>query len=89
MDEDPVALVQAAAREHIPLNPKQKSSEFGDIMKRPIPDHDARPSIDEVLTEIQEEDWYKNQIVDRRIFEAREGQTSKNDLSQLLQDGSI
>jgi DEAD/DEAH box helicase domain-containing protein len=42
--------------------------------KAPVPDSTDRPSIGDVLAEIQEQGWYKEQIVHRRTFEAREGQ---------------
>jgi DEAD/DEAH box helicase domain-containing protein len=43
----------------------------------PIPDPENRPSIEEVLNEIQEQPWYKNQIVDKRTVPAKEGQTGE------------
>lgn len=39
-----------------------------------IPNSNERPSIETVLEEIQEQDWYKNQLVEKRIFPAQDGQ---------------
>ncbi|KAJ7197217.1 hypothetical protein GGX14DRAFT_668627 [Mycena pura] len=70
--EDPVALLKAAARDHIPVNPLQNptpsSSKF-------IPEPRDRPSIDAVLSEITQQDWYADQIVERRTVDAKAGQT--------------
>ncbi|EPQ58049.1 P-loop containing nucleoside triphosphate hydrolase protein [Gloeophyllum trabeum ATCC 11539] len=79
-DEDPVLLLQAAAHDHIPVNPssgKKAPEAFGDTKgkgKQVVPDWKDRPSINEIIDEILNEGWYKDQIVDRRTFEAREGQ---------------
>lgn len=72
--EDPVSLLQAAARDHIPANPKSKSltKAVAPHDKLAIPTPEERPSIDEVIKEIQDQEWYKGQIVDRRTFDARE-----------------
>ncbi|KAF9228793.1 DEAD H helicase [Gyrodon lividus] len=85
-DEDPVDLLQAAARDHIPVNPKAKEHPKS-FEKTTIPSPEERHSIDEVIREIQEEQWYKNQIVDRRTFEAREARQGKLDepLSESIQ----
>lgn len=32
-----------------------------------------RPSIDTVIEEITQQEWYKDQIVDRRVFDEKEG----------------
>ena len=71
--EDPVALLQGAAREHIPVNPKPKehTKSVPSGEKLTIPDPEKRPSIDEIIQEIQNQEWYKNQIVDRRTFDTR------------------
>lgn len=37
-----------------------------------VPCPENRPSINEVVTEIQKQEWYKDQIADRRTFTARE-----------------
>ncbi|KAG6332894.1 hypothetical protein ID866_6201 [Astraeus odoratus] len=69
-DEDPVELVQAAARDHIPVNPKGKPPSQAE---RPeIPSPEDRPTVDDVIREMQEQEWYSGQIVDRRTFTTRE-----------------
>jgi DEAD/DEAH box helicase domain-containing protein len=76
---DPVALLQAASRDHIPINPSRKSSltSFSDngegASKMAVPDSKDRPSIDSVIQEIMEQEWYKEQIVNRRICDPKEG----------------
>ncbi|KAH7919907.1 P-loop containing nucleoside triphosphate hydrolase protein [Leucogyrophana mollusca] len=71
--EDPVALLQVAAHEHIPVNPSStQAKDFEWSGKLTVPEHKDRPSIDAVISEIQEQSWYTAQIVDRRTFEAKE-----------------
>ena len=70
--EDPVGLVQQAARDHIPVNPKDKKREDSPVKN--VPDVSTRPSILEVIEEIKKEDWYHDQIVEQRSFEAHEAE---------------
>ena len=76
-DEDATQLLQAAAREHIPINPdtikeltqapaKKRAEER---TKVPLP-HE-RDSIDQIINHMQECDWYKGQIVHRKRFDPR------------------
>jgi DEAD/DEAH box helicase domain-containing protein len=69
-------LLQAAARDHIPVNPSAKkalaATSVGDSQNMIIPEPEDRLSIDGVIFELQEQAWYRNQIVDRRTFEAKE-----------------
>ncbi|KAG1759683.1 DEAD H helicase [Suillus occidentalis] len=58
-------LLQAAARDHIPPLPANDSQNLV------IPEPKDRPSIDDILLEIQKQQWYKNQIVDRRTFKEK------------------
>ena len=71
-DEDPVGLVQQAARDHIPVHPKDRRKEDSPIKN--VPDVSARPSILEVVEEIKREEWYHDQIVEQRSFEAHEAE---------------
>ncbi|KAG2133901.1 DEAD H helicase [Suillus cothurnatus] len=65
-------LLQAAARDHIPVNPSAKKAlPANDSQNLIIPEPKDRPSIDDILLEIQKQQWYKNQIADRRTFEAK------------------
>lgn len=38
-----------------------------------VPEPADRPSIDTVIDEIMLESWYKEQIVERKMFDAKEG----------------
>lgn len=38
-----------------------------------VPASEDRPSIDSVIEEISQQDWYKDQIVERKIFDAKDG----------------
>ncbi|KAJ7756837.1 P-loop containing nucleoside triphosphate hydrolase protein [Mycena maculata] len=68
--DDPVALLKAAARDHIPINPSEPATwpTFA------IPEPKSRPSIDAVLAEVMQQDWYSDQIVERRTVNAKVGQ---------------
>lgn len=67
--EDPIALLVASAREHIPLN-----TSVGCLAEPShIPDPENRPPIDRVIEDIHEQKWYLNQIRYRRAFEAKAG----------------
>lgn len=70
--EDPVGLVQQAARDHIPAHPNDRRRE--DSPAKNVPDVCARPSILEVIDEIKKEEWYHDQIVEQRSFEAQEAE---------------
>lgn len=77
--DDPVALIQSAGRGHIPIDPDLKDPATGDdALRLPVPESKDRPSIDSVLSEIQEQEWYRDQIVERRSFDAKEGQKGKS-----------
>ncbi|EJF65709.1 P-loop containing nucleoside triphosphate hydrolase protein [Dichomitus squalens LYAD-421 SS1] len=96
--EDPVTLLQSAAREHIPVHPGLKDSAPGasqadvKVKYRQIPEPEHRPSIEEVIADVEQQDWYQEQIQYRRIFEARQGQLAtlepplSDTISQALRD---
>lgn len=73
--ETPEFLVQGAAREHIPVNPSTIKTLAGTSQTRPIqhvvPSPEERPSISEIIEQLENVDWYKEQIVTRRTTEAR------------------
>lgn len=81
--EDPVELLKSSAREHLPVDPSSVKTEKGQIpvSLQTIPDSKDRESIDEVIEEIKASDWYAEQIIDRRIFEAKEGREGKFNIS--------
>lgn len=65
-------LLQAAARDHIPVNPSAKKALLtNESQNLIIPEPKDRPSIDHILLEIQKQQWYKNQIADRRTFKEK------------------
>lgn len=75
--DDPVRLLQAAARDHIPVNPDHKGDPLtiDETSHMPIPSTEDRAAIHDILVELEEQSWYKDQIVEHRIVEAQEGQT--------------
>lgn len=85
--ENPVELLQAAAREHIPVYPNSSREALTDpdfkAKRRSIPEPEERPSIDSVIEEIMKQDWYKEQITERRVFDPKDGQTGEIECSQL------
>ncbi|KAJ7261398.1 DEAD/H helicase [Mycena haematopus] len=86
-EDDPVTLLKAAARDHIPINPSKPES----WPKCTVPEPNNRPSIDAVLEEIMQKEWYSEQIVERRTIEAKIGQIGtlnsplSNTISHALQ----
>jgi DEAD/DEAH box helicase domain-containing protein len=74
--DDAVALLRAAAHDHIPVNPAVHVAvpfENVSLKDRLVPESKDRPSIEDVIAEAQKEAWYTDQIVERRTFEARTG----------------
>jgi DEAD/DEAH box helicase domain-containing protein len=64
--EDPVTILQAAGRDHIPVNTSwEAEDDSNDPKEVPSPEH--RPTIDAVIGELQERRWYKGQIVMRKV----------------------
>jgi len=70
--DDAVRLLQAAAKAHIPVNPSALFEKKNMAPAQP----NARLAIDVVIAEVQEQPWYKGQILESRIFGATEGQTA-------------
>lgn len=71
-------LLQAAAREHIPVYPNSSREALTNQdpkgKRRSVPEPQNRPSIVSVIEEIMKQEWYNDQITERRIFEEKEGQ---------------
>ncbi|KAI0664969.1 P-loop containing nucleoside triphosphate hydrolase protein [Cubamyces menziesii] len=97
VDEDPVNLLKAAARDHIPVHPGHGRSRVVPSQDtkgkgKTVPEPDNRPSIGEVIEEIERQEWYMEQIAHRRISDARDGQTAtlvpplSETISQALRD---
>ncbi|TFK81693.1 DEAD/H helicase [Polyporus arcularius HHB13444] len=80
-EEDPVALLQSAARDHIPVHPGCKDTpeaSSADLKgkDRAVPEPEERPAITAVIEEIEQQAWYQEQIAYKRVFEVREGQSA-------------
>lgn len=73
-DEDPVSLLQGAARDHIPVNPKSPKPLES---PRQVPGPQQRPSITEILTEMEEQEWVTDQIVHQKVFEEKSPQNGR------------
>ena len=85
--DDPVTLLQAAGKDHVPVEPSAVPAMFAETPKTarmPVPDSQDRQTIDVVLAEISEQEWYKEQIAARKVFEAREGQTGADDMLSCI-----
>ena len=72
--DDPALLIQNASRAHIPIDPNAEKKEVSDekTQDQSVPDPTARESIEKILEEIGSSEWYRDQIVDRRTFEAKD-----------------
>ena len=75
--EDPVALVVKAAHDHIPVD---VHGTRGSTSNGLISTED-RPSIDEIVQELEDADEYKDQVSYRRVFDAKEAQYGKPDVT--------
>ncbi|KAL1947966.1 hypothetical protein VTO73DRAFT_13690 [Trametes versicolor] len=80
-DDDPVVLLQAAARDHIPVHPGANRAQEQVLSQsdakgkyKTVPEPDGRPSIEEVVEEIEQQEWYQEQVTCKRIFDAKDGQ---------------
>ncbi|KAM6500695.1 P-loop containing nucleoside triphosphate hydrolase protein [Amanita muscaria] len=67
--KDAEALVQQAGRDQVPINPNATTS------RALMPVCGDRPAMTSVIDEIMAQEWYKDQIVDRRRTEGHPGQT--------------
>lgn len=75
-NEDPTSLLQSASQAHMPVNPLESNkllsskSRYGSV----VPEPEDRPPVDDIITELEQQVWYSDQIVERRTFEAKDGQ---------------
>ncbi|KAG7452861.1 P-loop containing nucleoside triphosphate hydrolase protein [Guyanagaster necrorhizus] len=75
-EEDAVALVQTAAKACVPAKPQLQTAGTDDLEPYfSVPEPKDRPSVQEVLANIVSQHWYKDQIVTRRTFQAKDGHT--------------
>jgi DEAD/DEAH box helicase domain-containing protein len=77
--DNPVTLVQAAGRDHVPVNPTSTpgSSAKAKSEDMTIPGPQDRLTIDSVISEIKEQEWYKEQIVERRTTAPKDAQIGR------------
>ncbi|KZV84071.1 hypothetical protein EXIGLDRAFT_727691, partial [Exidia glandulosa HHB12029] len=82
-DEDPVALLMNAARDHVPVDPMAPQPDMGDNHQFILPSQ-TRRTVEEILDDLVEQDWYKNQIVARKIYEPKEATLGELTLSNTI-----
>ncbi|KAJ3993850.1 DEAD/H helicase [Lentinula boryana] len=75
--DDPVSLLKAAAHDYIPVDPEhiKNNPSVDETAHMPVPSSEDRAPVHVILAELQEQRWYKDQIVERRTVEPRDGQT--------------
>jgi DEAD/DEAH box helicase domain-containing protein len=71
-------LLQAAARDHLPLDPSVKAKVKEAVSSAAVPESKDRPTIDAVIEEVQQQSWYREQILERRVFDEKEGRTGED-----------
>ncbi|KAH9946253.1 P-loop containing nucleoside triphosphate hydrolase protein [Epithele typhae] len=95
--DDPVALLQAAARDQLPVHPNTRlvpgaSQPTSTGQYKTVPAPEERPSIDQVVEELLQQEWYRQQIAYQRTFDAKEGHIASLDpplsdeIAQALRD---
>lgn len=76
--EDPVVLLQAAARDFIPIDPSNPSSlanvSASQGRLKTVPEPWERLSIEHLLHGIREQEWYSDQIAFSQTIDAKEAQ---------------
>jgi DEAD/DEAH box helicase domain-containing protein len=88
--DDPVRLLQTACLPHIPVNPSGMSKLSNSQAEHPaIPEPEVRSPVNVILKELEQQAWYKNQMVYRREFPARPGRTGKFYLSLVFGNLSL
>lgn len=86
--DDPVFLLKAAGRDHIPVNPSE-SLYREEMINVKVPTSNERRSIAEVVAELQIQTWVDDQIVYTKAFDAKEALTDVFEpaLSQMVSRG--
>ncbi|TFK25045.1 DEAD/H helicase [Coprinopsis marcescibilis] len=70
--EDPVRLLKDASRSLIPIDPSIPQTTVEEETLTVIPETGQRPSIGTIIEELHEQPWYKEQIIHKQSFAARE-----------------
>lgn len=88
--DDPVSLLKAAGRDHIPVNPSATLS-AEEVINVKVPASHERLPIPEVVAELQTQNWVNDQIVYMKTLDAKEALTGKQTTSvpfksQLIYD---
>ncbi|KAF8163107.1 P-loop containing nucleoside triphosphate hydrolase protein, partial [Crassisporium funariophilum] len=86
--DDPVKLLMTAGQNHVPVN-QSLANTIED--SKDIPPSNERSSIEQIVSEIKESIWYKDQIVDQRTVEAKEAKTAllQPPVSQMISDAVL
>ncbi|EJD53252.1 DEAD/H helicase [Auricularia subglabra TFB-10046 SS5] len=79
--DDPVRLLLNAARDHVPVDPMAPQPDTGDGHELLGP---TRRSIEEILDDLKQQDWYADQIVAHRVYEPREATLAEVSLSSTI-----
>ncbi|EKM82852.1 hypothetical protein AGABI1DRAFT_125317 [Agaricus bisporus var. burnettii JB137-S8] len=66
---DPVQMLQQAAREHVPVVPYALITPSD---QECATNTNARPSVNDLVQKIMDQDWYREQIIFRKTVDARE-----------------
>ncbi|KAF9452846.1 DEAD/H helicase [Macrolepiota fuliginosa MF-IS2] len=80
VEGDPVQTLREAAQEHIPVDPCAMSTT--PKVGKPISvilDANSRPSMDDLIQDLMNQDWYREQIVFRKTVDPRDPQTGEID----------
>ncbi|KAG6849336.1 hypothetical protein H0H93_009302 [Arthromyces matolae] len=71
--QDPVVALRIAADTHIPINPSCDPDIVRSVHDfRQVPSSGDRPSIDSIVTELEEQSWCKGRITYKRSTEAKD-----------------
>lgn len=83
-----MSVLQKAGLAHTPVNPSTGPNSTitateGTRGPLTVPGPEDRHPIEAIMTELEQQAWYKDQIVSRRAFEPRGAQTGTSRLSDL------
>ncbi|KZP01431.1 DEAD/H helicase [Calocera viscosa TUFC12733] len=100
--DDPIQLVKEAAQAHVPVHPFKRrdghddedpeaGSSSGPFPPKAVPDPQHRLPIDTIISQLMEDEHYKDQIVKRREFPAKEAVWGKlnRTLSPAIQEALL
>lgn len=76
VNDNPVSLLKAAGRDHIPVSPSEALYRE-EMINIKVPTSNERLSIAEVVAELQTQTWVDDQIVYMKAIDAKEALTGK------------